>query len=256
MDEVAEGAAAAARAWDGEPRARRGKVRCSPGMLRTILRRVATGETIQAICSEEGMPNRGTVTAWAKRRQVFREALSRAKTLGGWDQERRRRRSSYCEATAMEIYARLCLGESLTRICADPAMPSASTVALWREAHEDFDARMDRARRVQAERFCDLGWEIAEAVTPGDAYATHVKLHHLRWTAGVMAPGRFGRFKAVTQEDAALAEAAARTPAEQHVIFRVRHFKNETQADGSVKVVSYLQDSRTGEMRREHPEDD
>jgi hypothetical protein len=35
----------------------------------------------------------------------------------------------------------------------------------------------------------------------------------------------------------------------------VRHFKAEVQPDGSKKVVAYLRDSRSGELRREHPEE-
>lgn len=242
-------------------RVRKPSVKFSGELLRTILRRVASGETVTAICSEPGMPHRTTVTAWANERATIRKALSRARTLGGWDHERCRRRSSYCEATAMEIYARLCEGESMTRICADPAMPAASTVALWREAHADFDARVSLARRVQAERFCDLGWEIAEAVTPANAYATHVQLGHLRWTAGVLAPKRFGRFKPVVAEAteadlaAAAAEAEAAPQGPREVVYYVRHFKREPQPDGTVKVVAYKQHCATGELVRDTSRD-
>jgi hypothetical protein len=56
------------------------------------------------------------------------------------------------------------------------------------------------ARRIQAERFCDLGWDIACEVTPETAFATKVKLEQLRWTAASMAPKRYGRFRAVRAE--------------------------------------------------------
>lgn len=247
-------AAAAAEA----PSRRRGRtgVRFSAELGRAICRRVAAGETIQRICSDEGMPNRGTVTAWAKAHGRFGRALARAQTLGGWDHERGGgRRSSYCEATAMEIFARLSLGEPMTTICRDPTMPSQSTVALWRARYPEFAERVARARGVQAEQFCDLGWEIASAVTPATAYATEVKLRQLRWTAAGLAPARFGRHRPVEAETTLEREAAS--PAQQAgpVVWTVRHFKVEPQPDGTRKVVAYLRDSRTGELRREHPED-
>lgn len=242
MDEVVEAPS---------PRGRRPGVRFSAEVARAICRRVAAGETIQRICSDEGMPNRGTVTAWAKAHGRFRRALARAQTLGGWDHERGGgRRSSYCEAMAMEIFARLSLGEPMTTICRDPTMPSQSTVALWRARYPEFAERVARARGVQAEQFCDLGWEIASAVTPATAYATEVKLRQLRWTAA-----GFGRHRPVEAETTLEREAAA--PAQQAgpVVWTVRHFKVEHQPDGTRKVVAYLRDSRTGELRREHPED-
>lgn len=236
-------------------RPRRTRVEFSAALGREICVRVAAGETVTAICAEAGMPNRGTVTAWAKAHGRFRRALSRAKTLGGWDHERGGgRRVSYCEVTAMEVFARLSLGEPITRICEDPQMPSQSTVALWRARYPEFAERMARARQVQAERFCDLGWEIASAVTPDDAYATDVKLRHLRWTAGVLSPARYGRHRPVEAEATRELGAEAATPAARDVIFYVRHFKKEAQPDGTVKVVAYLRDSHTGLLRREHPE--
>lgn len=256
MGEVVKAAAA-------EPRRAKTRVPFSKAIGREICRRVASGETVTAICVEDGMPNRGTVTAWSKAHGGFRTALGRARTLGGWDHERGGgRRGSYCEVTAMEVFVRLALGEPITEICQDPGMPSESTVALWRARYPEFAERMARARQVQAERFCDLGWEIASAVTPADAYATDVKLRQLRWTAGALWPARYGRFKAVEAEAtlelaaaaAASAGGAARATGPTEVIFSVRHFKKEPQADGTMKVVAYIRDSRSGELRREHPE--
>jgi len=250
MGEAVVTAAMEAGAAQGRRRTRT-RVTFSKLLGRAICLRVAAGETVQAICREDGMPSRGTVTAWAKAHREFGRALARAKTLGGWDHERGGgRRSSYCEATAMEIFARLSLGEPMTRICADPGMPSQSTVALWRARHPEFAERMARARQVQAERFCDLGWEIASAVTPADAYATQVKLAHLRWTAGVLSPARFGKLKAVTPEDVDIGDGARGEPAKQVVTFRVKHFEVETQADGSKMVVAYVRDDETGRLVR------
>lgn len=191
------------------------------------------------------MPNRGTVTRWANERPDFRRRLSRAKTLGGWDHERCGRASGYCEVTAQEIYGRLCEGEAMKSICADPAMPSASTVARWRKARPAFARQLELGRQVQAERLAEDGWEIAQAVTPADAFATRVKLEQLRWTAGCFDPARFGRFKAVAHESVA-AEARVVEHQWSATVSRV-----EKQPDGTKRVVSYYRNHTTGELRRE-----
>ena len=173
------------------------------------------------------MPTHGTVSKWARERRGFGRSLRRAKEAAGWTTGMHPG-PKYCEAQAMEIYARLCEGESLKSICMDPAMPGHSTVYRWRERFPEFAAMLRAAREVQAERFCDTGWEIASAVTPETAYAAHVQLAHLRWTAGVLAPKRFGRFKAVTWED----DAGLGGDGPNETIFSFRQFEKAVGPDG------------------------
>ena len=235
-----------------------GSVRYSKGVMRRICERIESGESLRTICADEEMPNRSSVRAWAARLPKVADDLERARAAAGWH-GLCGRQPLWCEQTAADICTRLAAGETLTQICRDLTMPSLTTVYYWRVRRSEFADAVTLARQVQAEQFCDLGWEIASAVTPQDAYATHVKLTHLRWTAAALSPWRFGRFKPVIQEDdaeaelaTAKAEVAAATKAGP--VFTVRHFKNERQADGTVKVIAYLRDSRTGELRREHPE--
>ena len=161
---------------------------------RAICARVASGESQVAICAEAGMPSRATLWRWTQAMPKFAAELQAAREAGGVARANGRL-STFCQATADEIFRRLCEGESLVAICADPAMPCFSTVYYWRRQFPEFAEAMRAAREIQGERFCDLGWEIASGVTPETAYATHVKLAHLRWTAGVLAPRRYGRLK-------------------------------------------------------------
>ncbi|MBU1375563.1 MAG: hypothetical protein KKB47_14710 [Alphaproteobacteria bacterium] len=232
-----------------------GSVRYSKAMVRRICERIESGESLRTICADVGMPNRSSVRAWAARTPKVAADLDRARAAAGWH-GLGGRQPVWCEQTAADICTRLAAGETMEQICEDPTMPSRTLVYYWRTRHPAFGEAVMLARQVQAERFCDLGWEIASAVTPGDAYATHVKLTHLRWTAGALAPARFGRFKAVTQADEAEAELAAppAAPAETRVTFCVRHFRKEIGPDGTPKVVAYLRNSHTGELEREHPE--
>jgi len=201
-------------------------------VAKALLARVESGESLRAICADPAMPHRSTVRLWVKRLPVFAARLTRARTAAGWHM-RGGQKPRWDEVVAAEVFARLCEGETLTKICADPEMPSFTTVWKWRKAFPQFGEAVMLARQIQAERFCDLGWDIASEVTPETAYATHVKLAHLRWTASALAPRRFGRFKPVTAEPDGLDETNAEP---QEVVFRFRHFEKVIGADGKAYV--------------------
>jgi len=183
------------------PARRRTYVRYDPDLARTICARLAAGELLYGLCREPGMPTPEGIRKWALERPGFGKALAAARRAGGRPENTRGGVSTYCQATADEIFVRLCEGESLTRIGADPTMPSLSTIFYWRRRIPDFEEAVQVAKAVQAERFCDLGWELAKSATPETAYLTHVRLAHLRWTAGVLAP-RVYRLKAAEPEKA------------------------------------------------------
>lgn len=56
------------------------------------------------------------------------------------------RQSTYTQAKADEICARLSTGEPLAQICRDEHMPETRTVYDWRREHPDFDTAIARAR--------------------------------------------------------------------------------------------------------------
>jgi hypothetical protein len=213
-------------------------VRFSQALADLLCARVAAGESQLAICAEEGMPCRSTLWRWTLEHHEFGQAFRRARVAGGVDQANGRP-CGYSDQVAAEIYARLCEGESMVSVCEDPAMPAMSTVYAWRRRFAAFDAALRTAREVQAERFCDLGWEIAKKVTPETAKATAVKLAHLRWTAAVLSPKQFGRLKPL--------EADVPAPVMQ---IALRTFKAEPDADGRMRVVSYTPNPETGRVER------
>lgn len=168
-------------------RGRRSYVRFSAKLARAVCRRVAQGEALLSICREADMPHRGTVARWAATIPAFARRLALARQKAGWAYEAQPG-VQYCEEAAAEIFARLCEGEPLGRICRDPHLPATSTVDRWRTKVPEFDHMMQVARTIQGERLCERSWEIAEAVTPETAYASRVKLEHARWLVPVMAP--------------------------------------------------------------------
>jgi len=204
-----------------------------------ICARVAAGEVLYAVLREPGMPTAQSVGRWARERVEFGEALDVARREGG------RRRGgggvwSYCAETADAIFERLCEGESLTAIGADPTMPCLSTIFYWRRHVARFDEQVMLGMRIRAERFCDLGWELAMGATPETAYLTHVRLTQLRWTAGAMAPRVF-RTRTVEPE------APAR---ELKVLMRTFRLEPDPET-GKDRVVAYCPNPLTGEAERE-----
>ncbi len=195
---MADGDVAATRpegAWR-----RRSYVKFSAKVAREILRRVSAGEALAAVCRDPGMPHRVTVGRWAKAAAPFARGMAQARQAAGW----RHANSpgvAYCEDAAAEIFARLCEGEALNRICEAPHLPATSTVDRWRDQVPDFDRAMRLAREIQGERLCERSLEIADAVTTATAYAAKVRLEHYRWLVRAMAPRRFAPVKAMEAEE-------------------------------------------------------
>jgi hypothetical protein len=211
----------------------------SEELAEAICERVAAGELLYEVCRAEGMPTPQSVARWARERPAFARALAEARRRGGrtaqgggvW---------RYCEETANLIFERLCEGESLTTICKDAEMPAISTVYHWRKRFPEFNAMLRLAREIQAELFCDTAMQMAREATPETAYLTHVRLTHLRWSAGTMAPHAYRTKPA----------EAPRPPEEVKVLFR--GFKIERDPEtGKDKVVAYCPNPYTGRLERE-----
>ncbi|MCR5877410.1 hypothetical protein [Phenylobacterium sp. J367] len=229
----------------GLPAGKQKHVRWSEGLGEAICRRLRDGELLRHICQERDMPSDVTVANWARERPDFARALAAARRMG-WrpDGAHRGPAFSFCPEIADEVFERLCEGESLTRIAADPTLPSLSTFYYWRRKIPEFEAAVNAARRIQADRFCDLGWALCEGATPETAYLTDVKLKQLRWMAGTMAPKTY-RTKLVE-------------PAETDEPMRIiwRHFMVEEDPEtGERRLAVYVPDPETGGIMREDDPD-
>lgn len=209
-------------------------------LARTICERIAAGETLVAICAEAGMPNRGSVTRWARDRRAFRQAYHRAKAFG--------RRpglgptTTYCEVVAHEICVRVSEGETLTAISEDPAMPAMWTIMHWQRRSEAFAGALRLARQAQAERMADEGWRMALAAPPENARLLREQLAQLRWSAAIKSPRTHGRTK------------PADPPAEPQkpTTFLFKHFRlEEDPQTGLMRVVTYIPDPDSNQPMRD-----
>jgi hypothetical protein len=215
-------------------------VRWDPALAERLVARGGAGELLYAVLREEGMPTPQSVARWAKERKGFGDALRAARRAGGRPSRGGGGVWTYCEATAREVFERLCEGESLNAIGADPTMPSVSTIFYWRRCVPEFADAVRVGKEIQAEQFCERGWEMAGEATPKTAYLTHVRLTQLRWMAGVMAPKTY-RIKAVEPE------APRKT-----LDVLMRRFTIEEDAEtGGRKVVAWCPNPLTGEVECE-----
>lgn len=84
------------------------------------------------------------------------------------------RPTTYREATATIICARLADGETLTSICKTPGIPKRQTVLMWRRKNPSFDAEYLQARADGMECMSDEILEIADDGTL-DTYVSEGK---------------------------------------------------------------------------------
>jgi len=222
-------------------RSRRAYVRYSNAVAERLCARLAAGELLYRIARDPDMPTPEAVAKWAKQKPDFADALLKARREGGRPAGTRGQPFGLCENVAHEIFERLCEGESLTAIGRDPTMPSISTIFNWRRKFPDFDAEVRVGMRIRAEIIADRGDELADEATPDTAYLTQVRLSHLRWRVGVLAPWEF-RLKMTNPPEA---------PKPQ-LRWLYRRFEVEIDPDtGKKKVVSYCPNPDTGEVERE-----
>jgi hypothetical protein len=167
------------------------KVEWSQGVADAIVEGMRAGKVLREVCAAPGMPCERAVVRWAAEWPEFAARLRVARKAGGL-RLTGGARSTYCEAVAEAICARLCCGEAMVTILRDVSMPGYSTVFKWLNDVPAFKEAVVLARDIQGLRLAELGWEAACGVTPETAFATRVKLEHLRWYAGKLSPRKYG----------------------------------------------------------------
>lgn len=104
------------------------------------------------------------------------------------------RPSTYTSEQGEEICRRIAGGESLNRICGDPAMPSRDGVYGWLRRHEEFAVIYARAVDVRTDRQAEEIVDIADEDI-GDMVAAQrnkLRVDARKWTAARMKPRKWG----------------------------------------------------------------
>lgn len=95
------------------------------------------------------------------------------------------------------ICSRITQGESLTSILKDKAMPSSSTLSIWRKNNAEIDEALSFAYEMRAEHHRDIVKDVADekAVSKLDLANQNKRIDAHKWLASKDAPKRFGAKK-------------------------------------------------------------
>ncbi|UTP40182.1 helix-turn-helix domain containing protein [Phenylobacterium sp. LH3H17] len=166
-----------------------------------VLRAMARGESLHAICRRPGMPTPPTVYRWAEKDPQFGEAfhIVRREARRRRAQEMLARRaarppkvkkrncpgsvSTYSEARAEAICLGLIKGRSLAAICRDRGMPTIVTVYNWLHRYPAFAADYGLSRRLQADMLSDRLIGLIDGAKPSTLRAA---LKHVRHRTAVL----------------------------------------------------------------------
>ena len=108
---------------------------------------------------------------------------------------------TYSEAVVSEILSRLAEGQSMVRICKDPAMPAYGTVMAWIAKDETLQERYARAKfdglEVLADELLEIADEDVERTPMGTYDSGAVNKQRLqvdtrKWLLSKLAPKKYG----------------------------------------------------------------
>lgn len=206
----------------------------APELCDAIVARVAAGESLAAVCREDGMPCETTVRAWASTtpafgetlREAFRQARVARRLADGRRAEElaaqprlKRRPLLYSRKLGEAICERLAEGRSLSSIVGDPDMPSYRSVMNWAQRIPEFGDMYAQARQIQADYLFDEARDVAQAATARSVWVSRLQFDVIRWQTARMAPRKYCERLAVDIERAAVAQAARQPTQILHVDF-------------------------------------
>lgn len=112
----------------------------------------------------------------------------------------------YNEEIENEICRRLADGQSLRRICTDPAMPGRTTVNEWLDRHVVFRTKCAKARAEGGDKLPDSMEDIEERVLKGELNpkAASVVLSSMQWRACKLFPKKYGNRVDLTSSDGSM----------------------------------------------------
>jgi hypothetical protein len=146
----------ARRTGHGSP----GYVGYTPETADRFLGELMTGRTLVDVCDDPDMPNHATINRWvATDREGFAARYRSARQVGRLS----RAKVAYTPDIANEVLDELMSGRPLADICAEPDMPSATSVRQWlRDNREGFTARYWEAREIGYHMIGDQALKIVD----------------------------------------------------------------------------------------------
>jgi len=173
-----------------------------------FLGRLMSGRTLVDVCTDPDMPHHATINHWvATDHEGFAVRYRSARQVGRLT----RAQVTYTTGIADQVLDELMTGRALVDICADPEMPSTTTVLKWlRDNVDGFTARYWAAREIGFHMIADetfkivddrsndwIVWRrddgtIARMLDPLRVSRALARLKTRNWLLAKMLPKRFG----------------------------------------------------------------
>lgn len=128
-----------------------------PEIAVRLLAGLAAGHGLRALCRGPDMPTRPTVMRWLKRHPEFARLIQEARIEGGLAFAGRP--CGHSARVMARIYDRMSRGETLRDVCADPDLPSRSTIHNWAHRQPATADLLDLARENAAWARADDYWD-------------------------------------------------------------------------------------------------
>jgi hypothetical protein len=132
----------------------------TPEIADRFLGEIMGGRHMIDVCKDPGMPHHSTINRWvATDHEGFAARYRSARQVGRLS----RAKVTYGREIANEVLDELMSGRTLDEVCADPEMPSATTVRQWvRDDVDGFAARYWEAREIGYQMIGDQALNIVD----------------------------------------------------------------------------------------------
>lgn len=167
-------------------RAERAYERRAP-LVRRVCRRMASGASLAEACRDPMLPLATEVCRWAAEEPKFAAMIAEARSAGGTQHlARPGRPGDWSDELAAEFLERIAAGRGLVEICADPDMPTHTTIYRWLKSRTGFADAYREARRMQADLLFDLAWLIARQASEDTVRTSKLMVDTIRWRCSRM----------------------------------------------------------------------
>lgn len=157
-------------------------------LMRRVCRRMASGASLAEACQDPMLPLPTEVARWAAEEPQFAAMLAKARSAGGTEHlARPDRPGSWSPAIANEFLARIAAGRGLVEVCAEPDMPTHTTIYRWLRSKPDFAHDYREARYQQADLLFDLAWLLARQATEENVRVSKLMVDTIRWRCARLA---------------------------------------------------------------------
>lgn len=226
-----------------ERRAERAFARREP-IMRKVCRRMAAGASLAEVCRDPMLPQAQDICRWASEEPRFARMLAEARSAGGTSHlARPGRAGGWSDEAAQEFLARIAAGRGLAEVCAEPDMPTHTTICRWLKARDGFADAYREARDMQADLLFDLAWLIARQATEDTVRVSRLMVDTIKWRCRSLAPKVYG-----TPRNLRVSRGEEGRDDEGPLTIRVRQF--EKSADGKSVVEVFPETPRTITMPR------